>query len=1106
MGRQAEPIFSTFSFSAEEEDDYYNAVVKKFDEHFVPKRNLLHDRACFHKRSQRNGESVEAFVRSLYELAEFCDFRATKDEQIRDRIVIGIADSNVSEKLQLEPDLTLEKAIQIARQSELIKTQSADIRGACDVSEVGCKPKHTKQFKKHQGGKYRNPDSKQRDESSKVNCSRCARAHEYGACPARGNDAAVSDDANEDEWHVKLPMHGTTVNFKIDTGADITVMSEQTFLKLPNRPHLAKTLADIRSPGGKLDCIVDTEGCVFGDFGLLNCEPIKIELRQDAKPYSLTSPRRVPFPLLPKVEEELRRMLKSGIIEQVTEATDWCAPMVPVKKKNGKVRICVDLKKLNEAVKRERFILPTLEDILPQLSGPRIFSTLDASSGFWQIPLDASCRKLTTFITPVGRFCFRRLPFGITSAPEIFQREMSALLRDHAGTVAVMDDILVFGRDKEEHDRNLKAVLKSIRESGLKLNKEKCHFGKSEIQFFGHIIGKDGICPDTNKVRAITELPCPTNLTELRQVLGMVNYLGKFLPGLSSVLHPMTELLKGDTVWTWGVAQTQAFNRVKSMLTTAPVLALYDANRTTVVSADASSYGLGAALFQQQENGLRPVAFCSRTLTETERRYSQIEKECLASVWACERFSRYLQGMDKFELQTDHKPLVPLINTYDVDKAPLRCQRLLMRLMRFNVKAVHVPGKQLVVADTLSRNPLAHHGESDTESDVTVFVLTVLSTKAVSGDRLNAIKKVTQQDSDLQLVCKYIRQRWPSQTSQLTNPLHSFHAARAHLSEIDGLLLYEDRIVIPSSQRPEVLHQLHTGHQGLTKCRERANMLVWWPGIGKDITKTVETCEFCQVYKLTQKREPLMVTSLPDGPWQKIAEDICELYGKKYLIVVDYYSRDIEIAHLQTISSQQVITHLKTMFVRWGIPYELVTDNATQFTSAEFVEFKTTYNFTHTTSSPHYPQANGAAERSVAIAKRVLRQPDPQLALMSYHATPINATGLSPAQLMIGRQIRTTVPMLPKNLLPSPIDYEQVRLKDKQTKQAYKYFYNRRYSAKSLPDLHTGQSVKVKVDGKKAWKTSATVVGKAPEPRSYIVQTKERHNLSPEPETHSECP
>lgn len=1186
MGRDAEPIYGSFVFPAATEarphPEYdFNLVIGKFDEHFVPKRNVIHDRACFHKRSQRAGETVEAFVRSLYELAQHCEFGAGKDEQIRDRIVIGIMDKEVSHKLQLEADLTLEKAIQLARQSEQVKQQSA-ARVETTVNEV--RQKQYNSTKRSYDKPRQAPGQKY---ENKQNCQRCNRTHDNrGNCPARnkrcrkcnkiGHFEAVCKtkmlkevrteavmDSDEDsffigelflrattksnpnvieevesdtDWDIELQVNGSPVDFKIDTGADTTVMTETTFNKIQQRPKLIKSKSIVYSPGGKVMCVgkflatthykgqkyqywvtviqgqyasnllgktvakrmglvarvnaisSDLTSDVFGEIGLLNCEPVKIELTEDAVPYSVNTPRRVPFPLLPKVEKELKRMLSLGIIEEVTNPTDWCAPMVPAPKRNNdQVRVCVDLKRLNKGVKRERYILPTLDDITPKLAGAKVFSTLDASSGFWQIPLDPSCQRLTTFITPMGRFCFKRLPFGITSAPEIFQRLMSNLLKGLEGTVVVMDDILVFGSSEEEHDRRLNAVLQTIKASGLKLNRAKCHFRKTELQFFGHIISADGVKPDESKVEAIAKMPNPSNVEQLRQVLGLVNYVGKFLPGLSTVMHPLTNLLKKETAWVWGEPQEQAFNKAKAMLVAAPALCYYDANKLTVVSADASSYGLGAALLQDHDGELRPVAFCSRTLTDAEKRYSQIEKECLASVWACERFARYIQGMGHVRLQTDHKPLVPLINSYDLDKTPLRCQRLLMRLMRFNVTAEHVPGKQLVVADALSRHPLKDSYVPETEKQVKAYVNTLVSSKPIKSSKLEEMRRVSQSDTELQKVITFIRKGWPRKMPE-SSPLRKYHSARNHLSESDGLVLYHDRIVVPAPLRVDVLDQLHKGHQGLTKCRERAKLTVWWPNIGKQITNKVRSCEFCRVHKPTQRREPLVSTPLPSGPWQRIAVDLFELEGKNYLVANDYFSRDIEIASLTTTASRQVINKLKHMFVRWGIPLELISDNGTQFTSAEFQEFKQRYGFTHITSSPHYPQSNGAAERAVQTAKYILKQPDPCLALMSYRSTPIAATGASPAQLMTGRQIRTTVPVLEKSLLPCPVNPDQVHRKDSEAKDSYRFFYNRRHSARPLPELQPGQDVRVKLDGEKGWTTPAKVIGKSKEPRSYLVE------------------
>ena len=786
------------------------------------------------------------------------------------------------------------------------------------------------------------------------------------------------------------------------------------------------------------------------------------------------------------MKEELRKMEEASVISRVDEPTEWCAGMVVAPKKNGSVRICVDLRPLNECVLREIHPIPMVDETLALLSGAQLFSKLDANNGFWQVPLTEESRHLTTFITPNGRFCFNKLPFGICSAPEHFQRVMSRILSGLEGVVCLIDDTLVFGHTKEEHDRRLTAVLTRLETAGVTLNKDKCSFGQESLKFLGHVIDKEGIRPDPDKTAAIWDMPAPQNISDLRRFMGMVTQLGKFTPNLAELSQPLRDLLSSKRSWNWGPSQREAFSLVKMELSKPSVLAHYSPTARVKVTADASSHGLGAVLTQLNKGEWRPVAFASRSMTETERRYAQIEKEALAVTWACEKFRDYVLGRN-FDIETDHKPLVPLLSSKQLDSLPPRVLRFRLRLMHYSYSITHVPGKLLYTADTLSRAPTTNSPKDliPLQEEAEVFIDSAIQCLPTTGEKLKEFSASQASDAVCSQVMKYCRFGWPDK-HRVTDDIKPYWTLRGYLTVHNGLLLYGRRIVIPVARQREILEKIHQGHLGIQRCRLRIMESVWWPGVSAQMDKMIRQCHMCAKEAVAHK-EPMIAAQLPTYPWQKIGSDLFELNGTTYMLVVDYFSRYIEVVKVTVTSSMGIIEKLKPMFSRQGIPEVLVSDNGPQYASHEMKEFAQIYGFTHITSSPRYPQSNGQAERAVQTVKKLLRTSgDLYLSVLNYNATPTPWCGFSPSELLMGRKVRTTVPQVAEHFCPNWPFLDQFYRKNQEFKKQQEKQYNRRHQTRPQLELEEGDEVWINTDSKN---TRGYVTSPANTPRSYVVDT-----------------
>ena len=860
----------------------------------------------------------------------------------------------------------------------------------------------------------------------------------------------------------------TTASAFVVKGATNNLLGKQEIREL----QIISVVCNVRK-----ETITDDFQDMFEGLGTLP-EVFKINLKPYDQPYNLRVPRRVPIGLRDQVREELNRMKDMGVITPIEKDTEWCAGIVVAPKKNGKVRLCIDLSQLNKHVRRELFPLPHVDDALASLANATFFSKMDANSGFWQIKLDRKSRELTTFITPFGRYCFNRMPFGISSAPENFQRQMTKVLCGLEGVLCHMDDVLVFGRTEEEHDSRLRKTLTALRASGMTLNKDKCQFKVTSVDFLGHHVSKNGISAAQDKVKAIVEMEPPKCPKELKRLLGMADYMRKFDARMAEIEHPMRSLLKKKNEWLWGHDQDRAFVELKQALTSFPTLVKFDINKSHRITADASQNALGAALLQREERGWCPVAYASRTLTDTEKRYAQIEKEALAVTWACQKFDFYLVGRC-FEVETDHKPLVPLLGGKDLSELPLRVQRFKLRLMRYEYSIFHSPGTSMHIADSLSRASYPDYRDKRREEKVEAHVRHIVHCNSVVDKDLEEMKSESTGDLVCREIMDYCQTSWPAK-GEVSAAAGTFYQFRDQLFVHEGLLLRGHRLVVPEVLRPKMLSRIHEGHQGIVKCSRRARESVWWPGINQGIKQLVENCATC-IKQQKVRHQPLKPTELPDGPWTEVGGDLFEFNGKAYLLVVDYYSRWIEVFELKESTSKSIVAKLKNAFARFGVPVKLRSDNGGCFIGDAYKELAADYGFEVATSSPRYPESNGLAERAVQTVKGLWKKSeDLNKSLMIYRSTPLES-GSSPAELMLGRSIRTGLPRLPQLAKEGM----QFRERDLLLKQRQKKNFDRRTRAKALPELEGGDPVWVKTNANDG--AHGVVLGDGGQPDSYLI-------------------
>lgn len=667
----------------------------------------------------------------------------------------------------------------------------------------------------------------------------------------------------------------------------------------------------------------------------------------DAKPIKQVQYTMSPY-IQKDVHAEIDRLLTIGAIIPC-KASAWNNPMVAVRKPSGKIRLCLDARKLNDVTQKDAYPQQQINRILAQLTGTKVLSSIDFSDAYLQVELDEMSQPKTAFsISGKGHFVYCRMPFGLCNSGATLCRLVDQVVGcDMEPNVFVyLDDIIIATNTFDEHCRILKEIAIRLKAAGLTISSEKSRFCMRKLSYLGYVIDENGVHPDPDKISAVSNYPVPKTVKDVRRLMGLAGWYRRFIPNFSSITAPLSELTKKGKKFEWGEKAEAAMQTIKEILVSAPVLANPDYSKPFIIQSDASDIGMGGVLVQGEGDDERIIAFTSAKFSAAQRNYQTTERECLAVITAIEKFRPYIEGVS-FTVVTDHASLLWLKNLKDPTG---RLCRWSLRLQPYDIKFVHRKGSQMVVADAFSR---------------AIETVDVHSFPTADDNWYNCLVNRVAEDG-----AKYPNFR--IENSILYKNCEKGKRSFGYVSSW--------RIVVPSNKRNEVMDDCHippsSSHGGYHKTIDRVRRSYYWPGMDKDVRNYVRSCEVCKAIKPTNitQRAPMGNFREARQPWHIIYADFIGPLPKSkqghchILTVVDSFSKFVHAHPLRVATSKGLIQFLeKQIFLKFGVPEIIVTDNGVQFTSSEFKSFLEKYGTKQWAVSRYHPQANAAEAANKTI-------------------------------------------------------------------------------------------------------------------------------------------